>query len=270
MPDEVYPRAPLQFVTFEVQYPMTPTLARPEGKEAVYDRLADQFPLLETLNSVQIQLNLGGDGPAQPMPIPQPGQEIRMTNRHRTASVTVGASIVRIEQAAHVQFSDLRELIRETLDAVVAAARIHGLQRVTLRYVDEIQHPEVTSPADWAGLVHPGLVGPVALLNEHPVATDGAVHFQVHSQHAVRLVYGAQPVGAFAVDPNGPLRVRPRPAGPFFKLDTESTWVAPPDEVPPLVVDEVLELADRLHDPVRDVFEASLTPALRDFFRTPA
>jgi uncharacterized protein (TIGR04255 family) len=257
-------------VSFEVQYPMTPALGKPEGREAVYDRLADEFPLLETLNSVQIQLNLGGEGSAQPMPVPQSGQEIRMTNRHRTASVTVGASLLRIEQAAHVQFSDLRELIREALEAVVAAARIHGMQRVTLRYIDEIQHPDVAAPADWTGLVHPGLVGPVDLLDKSPVATDGAILFQIQPQHAVRVGYGAQPAGAFVVDPNGPLRVRPRPAHPFFKLDTQSIWVAGPDEVPPLVVDDVLELADRLHEPVRDVFEASLTPVLRDLFRTPA
>ncbi len=100
--------------------------------------------------------------------------------------------------------------------------------------------------------------------------TDGVVVFQLDAQHVVRLMYGAQPAGAFAVDPNGPLRVRPRPSDPFFKLDIESTWVAPADEVPPLVIPSVLELTDRLHDPISEVFEASLTPQLRNYFRTPA
>jgi uncharacterized protein (TIGR04255 family) len=206
------------------------------------------------------------------MPIPQQAgsSELRMTNRHRTTSVTVGAAIIRIEQAAHVQFSDLRDLIAEVLQAAQDAARIHGLQRATLRYIDEIQHPDAKSPADWSGLIHPGLVGPVDLLDVPPLITDGSVVFQPDPQHLVRLVYGAQPAGAFAVDPNGPLRIRERPMGPFFRLDTESTWVAPADEVPPLVVSDVLELADRLHAPVRDVFEATLTDQLRDYFRTPA
>lgn len=259
----------MQFVTFEVQYPMTPALARAEGRELVYDRLAEQFPLLETLNAVQIQFNLAA-GVAPPLPLPQPGQEIRMTNRQRTTSVTVGAAIVRIEQAAHVQFSELRDLIAEVLDAVQDAARIHGLQRATLRYIDEIQHPDAASPADWSGLVHPSLVGPIDLLDAPPMVTEGVVVFQLDAQHALRLAYGAQPAGVFAVDPNGPLRIRPRPPGPFFKLDTESTWLAPADDVPPLVVADVVELADRLHDPISNVFEATLTPQLRDFFRTPA
>jgi uncharacterized protein (TIGR04255 family) len=258
----------VQFVIFEVQYPMTPGLAKTEGKELVYERLADDFPLLETVNSLQIQF---GVGPAvQPLPVSQSGGEIRMTNRHRTTSVTVGAAVVRIEQSAHVQFSDLRDLIGQVLEAVQAAARIHGLQRATLRYIDEIQHPDAVSPADWKDLVHPGLVGPVDLLDVEPLVTEGVVVFQPEPQHVVRLLYGAEPAEAFAVDPNGPLRTRPRPPGPFFKLDTESTWTAPPDEVPPLVVSDVIELAERLHDPLRRVFEASLTPQLRDFFRTPA
>ncbi len=269
MSDEVYPRAPVQFVTFEVQYPMTPAFAKPEGKEVVYDQLAEQFPLLEALNSVQIQFGVGDAAP--PMPIPQPGSEIRMTNRHRTTSVTVGPAIVRIEQAAHTQFSDLRDLITEVLEAVESAARIHGIQRATLRYIDEIQHPDGTSPAAWKGLVHEGLVGPVDLLEDmQPVVTEGSILFQPDPQHLVRVAYGAHPAGTFAVDPNGPLRIRPRSPGAFFRLDTESTWVAPPDEVPPLIVADVVELADRLHEPVSAVFEATLTPQLRDFIRTPA
>lgn len=268
MSDEVYPRAPVQFVIFEVQYPMTPGLAKMEGKELVYERLADEFPLLETVNSLQIQL---GVAPAvQPLSVPQSAGEIRMTNRHRTTSITVGAAVVRIEQAAHVQFSDLRQLIGQVLEAVQATARIHGLQRAMLRYIDELQHPHVSSPSDWKDLVHPGLVGPVDLLDVEPLLTDGVIVFQPDPQHVVRVLYGAQPPGAFAVDPNGPLRVHPRPAGPFFKLDSESTWTAPPDEVPPFVVSDVIELAERLHAPLRRVFEASLTPELRDFFRTPA
>jgi uncharacterized protein (TIGR04255 family) len=267
--NEVYPRAPVQFVVFELQYPMTPALAKAEGKELVYDRLAEQFPLLETLASLQIQFNMN-DVAASALPLHQVApQEIRMTNRHRTTSVTVGSVITRIEQAAHVQFSDLRALVEEILEAVQSAARIYGLQRATLRYIDEIQYPDARTPADWASLVHPGLIGPIDLLNA-PVVTDGVAVFQLDPQHMVRLVYGAQPAGGFAVDPNGPLRVRPRPSDPFFKLDIESTWVAPPDEVPELLVPAVLELADRLHDPISEVFEASLTPQLRDHFRTPA
>ncbi len=147
MTNEVYPRAPVQFVVFELQYPMTPALAKPEGKEAVYDRLAERFPLLETLASLQIQLNM--NDVAAPMRFPPAGsQEIRMTDRHRTTSVTVGAVVTRIEQAAHVQYSDLRALVEEVLEAVQSAARIHGLQRATLRYIDEIQHPDATAPAD--------------------------------------------------------------------------------------------------------------------------
>jgi len=268
MHDEVYPKAPVQFVTFEIEFPMAPALDRTEGREQVYDRLAGEFPLLETINAMQVQFTLGG-GP-QALPFSQPGgQQLRMTNRHRTTSVVVSATVARIEQAAHVRFGDLRELIVRVLEAVGAAARLQGLQRASLRYINEIQHPDGASPTGWSRLLHPALAGPIDLLDATAEKTEGMTIFRIDPQHVVRVVYGTEATG-FVVNPTGPLRIQSRPLGPFFRLDTESTWTAPPEEVPVLVADEVLAIADRLHDPIRRLFEAALNPDLREYFRSPA
>lgn len=268
MHDEIYPRAPVQFVTFEIEFPMAPALDRTDGREQVYDGLADEFPLLEAVNAMQVQFSLGGG--AQGLPFPQAGgQQIRMTNRHRTTSVVVGATVARIEQAAHVRFEDLRELIAKVLDAIGAAARLQGLQRASLRYINEIQHPDGTSPTGWSHLLHPALAGPIDLLEATAEKTEGATLFRLDPQHLVRVVYGTEATG-FVVNPNGPLRIQPRTLGPFFRLDTESTWTAPPEEVPVLVADEVVAIADRLHGPIRLLFEAALNPDLREYFRSPA
>lgn len=258
----------MQFVTFEIEFPMAPALDRTEGREQVYDRLAEDFPLLETVSAMQVQFGFGAA--PQALPFPQPGgQQIRMTNRHRTTSVVVGAAVARIEQAAHVHFGDLRGLIVQVLDAVGSAARLQGLQRATLRYINEIQHPDGTSPSGWSRLLQPGLAGPIDLLEAPAEKTEGATLFRLDPQHVVRVVYGTEATG-FVVNPNGPLRIQPRPLGPFFRLDTESTWTAPPEEVPALVAEEVVAIADRLHDPIRLLFEAALNLDLREYFRSPA
>ena len=69
------------------------------------------------------------------------------------------------------------------------------------------------------------------------------------------------------MDPRGPLRVRPHDEGPFFRMSTESTWSAPPDDVPPFGVDDVMRICESLHPPISAVFETAITPQLRDYFR---
>ena len=54
------------------------------------------------------------------------------------------------------------------------------------------------------------------------------------------------------------------PGGHFFLLDTDAAWTLPPDEgVPEATVEFVRTVADRLHRPVKDLFEARLTERLR-------
>ena len=51
--------------------------------------------------------------------------------------------------------------------------------------------------------------------------------------------------------------------GLLFKLDIDSFWQAV-DEVPEFDVDPILNQADALHEPVRDVFEILITDRLRE------
>ena len=95
--------------------------------------------------------------------------------------------------------------------------------------------------------------------------SNGAV-LLVSEQHQLRLGYGAASEG-FAVDPDGPLRVEGHESGAFFRLDIDSERSAPEDSVPPLVVSDVLSIADTLHDAIRDAFESAITPTLREHFR---
>jgi len=269
MPKEIYPNAPVQFVAFEIQYALAPALARADGKEAVYERLAERFPLLESLSAVPLQFSLTGFEGLSPQAFALPsavGDQLRMTDRHRTTSVTVGPRATVVARAEHSSFDDLVPIIRAALQAVAEVSVVRGVERLSLRYVNEIRHPSVTTALDWAELLGPGLGAPPHLLDAEVARTNGMVEYRMSAQHLVRVIFGAEPEG-FAVDPRGPLRVRPNDGGPFFRLDTESTWVAPRTAIQPLVVDEVVEMCELLHAPIAAIFEAAISPELRNFFR---
>lgn len=55
MPSEVYPHPPVRFVAFAASFPLQPRLQREDTKEAVYERLADTFPLLEIINATRVR-----------------------------------------------------------------------------------------------------------------------------------------------------------------------------------------------------------------------
>jgi uncharacterized protein (TIGR04255 family) len=265
MPSEVYPRAPVKFVAFAARFPLAPKLQHQENQEAVYERLVESYPLLEIINAVQVQVPIGFGGESLPG-LPQVPQKLRMMNRERTRSVTIGPRIIALEFTDHESFPKLRELLVEVLGALVEVAAPAAMSGVALQYVDEIRHPSVEGARDWRGLLHDSLVGPVDLLDAEVQETSAITVFRLTGAHEVRVVHGASPEG-FAVDPNGPLRVDPAGEGPFFRLDIASEWTAPAESVPPFTVDGVLDVADQLHAPVREVFENAITEKLREHFR---
>lgn len=66
------------------------------------------------------------------------------------------------------------------------------------------------------------------------------------------------------VSPAGPLRLRMSGPGPYFLLDTTGAWTLTDEDVPRFVVDDVLQLCGRLHEPLHQLFEASITEQLPD------
>lgn len=265
MPNEVYPRAPVRFVSLIIRFPLSPSLQRLEGKEAVYARIAGAFPLLEAIE-VPFQMPLAGAAFGQGPGSGTGPRQIRMMNRERTRSLTLGPRMLLFECTDHESFDVLCEIVSPALQALLDVAAPAGLNDVTLKYVDEIRHPAISSPSDWRDLIDERLVGPVELLGAEPEQTAGVAVYRFSAQHELRLGYGAAPNG-FVVDPSGPLKVESQTDGPFFRLDLESEWTAPAQEVPPFATEQVLRIATELHEPIRRAFENSITDRLRDYFR---
>lgn len=256
-----YRHAPLAYVIFQVMHPAATPVGRGD-EEAIKRALRSYVPLAnrEVLSQLEFtgQLN-GGAGPQTKV---RNEEQLRFTSRDKRMSVTFAPNAVTLETTRYETWEQLREVAMAALEARMDVAPVDGVERIGLRYLDEVRVPGVSAPA-WGEWVNPELAAPTLapdLLVPHQ--QQSVVQYTTDSPEVVvALRYGAVD-GPSAVQ-GIPLLVSPPAAsGPFFLIDTDASWT--PAEVPLLDPASVLEKADDLHRYVKELFEASLTDRLRE------
>ena len=260
---EIYPNAPIEFVACEVQFPVSPSIGSDDVLRALSTAFFDWLPLVQP----EVEMTLGvGPVPQQP---PLASQQLRFLSRDRRLGVVVSTSRVSIETTNYPGWNQFRELVTSALSAVAdAAPNIPGITRVGLRYIDEIRVPDPGPDQDrWVRYIDARLSGAATVLLEGRPAVDmqAALQFDLGDGHSTVVRYGARRGQAVG---DTPLRRRRTNnlSGEYFLFDVDGFW-APGDELPEFSVDGAMSTADRLHEPVRALFESSITDALREILR---
>lgn len=259
---EIYPNAPIVLMAVEVRHPLCESLERKLVTQ-LSQSLSRVLPLPGELNAVSLVVQAGPN--SQPVQQQVIDTVPRWTSRDKRTALTVRKDGLVIETTDYGSYDRVRELLDVALHARLAVAGPAGVERIGLRYIDEIRVPaedgEVT-PA-WQEWVDPSLVGPAHIGNDVdlvPAANEGLIVFSGNSNRALVLRYGGQ--SDYAVPSTPDLRRPLPPPGPLFKLDIDSFWQAG-DAVPEFDPDFILDQADALHLPVRGVFESLITERLR-------
>ena len=201
------------------------------------------------------------------MPQPQVSQTkaLRWSSRDKRTVVTVRPDSISVETTKYRRYEDVRLLLEKSLTALADAIVPDGVTRIGLRYIDEIRVPsnDDSGIPRWDEWVDGSLLGPhdieigQGLL---PVRNEGASAFSGGDSTRLVLRYGAQ--DTYVVGSTPQLR-RPLPApGPLFKLDIDSYWQ--PEDIPAFAPARILAMADKLHGPVRSIFEGLITDKLRN------
>lgn len=255
---EVFPNAPLALVAAEVRYPAV--AERPIGmlvQRGIRDELGSDW-VIHNDTTQTFEAGVSETGPQASL---RSETIRRITSRLRTKIITVQESNFTIEVADYVNFEHFRDLVGRVSEAVEKWVEPDGILRVGLRYIDEITVPEPTP--DWARWLDPALLAPTLPSGNPPRKWTGAVQYQVAGGQVLVLRYG--PSENPVVSPVGPLR-RPRvPEGPIFMLDFDSSWQ--PDDIPEFRADRIVTIAQRLHSPLRGLFDSLIQPRLLEFFR---
>lgn len=267
---EVYPNAPLQLVALELRFPFSPRLGTNEPLAFFHERLRDAFPFVEPLGQQQMVMMVGQpEGASAIKTAPLPTQSLfRLSSLDRTTAITVSGSNLIVETGHYVRYGLFRRMIEQLLTVLGEFGGPVGVQRIGLRYIDEIRVPSVIdSPGDWSAYISDELIaashiGERASPELQPESWRGLIEFARAPDSHVVMRYGAS-VG-YAVNPEGPLRIhRVSEPGPYFLLDLDSFWGNDEDllEFSP---DGLMEKCDQLHRPVRAIFESVITEQLRD------
>jgi uncharacterized protein (TIGR04255 family) len=255
---EIYPNAPVVLVAFEVRHPTAPRLS-PARQQRIKQRLGATAPILRSGKLTNIEGAIG----ATEEPTLRVEEFPRLLSRDSTLSVSFREGSIVIETTRYGGWERFRKLIDDVLHARLEVGDLDGVERVGLRYIDELRVPDQTD-SNWQHWVDASLLGPTQIgekLGLQPTQWQGITIFTPGTDRTVALRYG--PREGYAVDPGGELR-RPAPApGPFFLLDIDSFWM-PSDGVPEFDVDELLPIAEDLHTPVRKLFESLITEELRE------
>ncbi len=260
---EIYPSAPIVLMAIEVRHPQCDPLDRKQVAD-VSARVRHLLPLPSEMNEVSFTVQTSTDGP------PTQHQVVstfpRWTSRDKRTALSIRPDSLIIETTDYGSYDRIRDLFVVALQARLAVAAPAGVERIGLRYIDEIRVPAENGSdmPTWARWVDASLLGPAHIstrLRLEPVVNEGTCVFSGGSDRALVLRYGAQ--NDYVVQSTPDLRRPLPPPGPLFKLDIDSFWQAA-DEVPEFDMEFILHRADNLHDPVRGVFESVITDDLRE------
>lgn len=257
--DEIYPNAPLEYAACEVRYPYSPRLAKDEAWDHLTHVMRARFPLPQKEERRQMTI-----GPGVPMNLATE-HLYRLVNKKRTESLLVGPTSLTVETTHYDGYQSFRALIIDVVNVIAEYEPIVGIDRVGLRYIDEIRAPEpITGLGDWSAYINRSLLTFLDLLLDDytPKGITGVIDFVTGERTGVAMRY-ATLEGAAVGDQ--PLRRRRKAAdGPFFLLDIDSFWTPTPDELGEFAADDVALICDDLHTPVRTMFERAITDRLRD------
>jgi uncharacterized protein (TIGR04255 family) len=256
---EVYPYAPVVLVALELRHPTAEPLSR-AAQVKIKQLLGKGLPLPRQATMTNIQATLGA---VQPEVTTETAPQY--VSRDRTMAVTFRSGAVIVETTRYARYERFREIVALAVEARQAVEPVAGIERLGLRYINEIRVPDVGDTlASWEPWVDRTLLGPAPVVDRLgfiAAQLQGVMILDGGDGKAIALRYG--PRGGYAVDPEGSLK-RPTPApGPFFLLDIDSFWM-PTDDVPEFDPKQLLTLGDELHEPVRTLFENLITERLRE------
>lgn len=263
---EIYPNSPLVLVAVEIRHPKSMPIDVAALSKLKRD-LADVLPLSKQVQRVKVTTTA-----RETTQVTEKAP--RFLSRDGRISATFFSEALILETTSYTRFEDFVSVLNLVLTARNEAAPLDGVERVGLRYIDEIRVPQ-DDGVTWSEWVSPTLLGPQPLadaINLDILESQGTMVFASSGEHLTypgsdgsehRMVLRYGPGLGYAIEPGDALR-RSLPApGPYFLIDIDSFWTAGPT-TPEFNERGLTTLVSGLHAPVRALFESLITDRLRE------
>ena len=256
---EVYANAPLEFVACEIRFPLVPRLTDDDAFNRLVGQFSDSLPIPATA-TVEWADDGTDDGD-------ETQRLLRFSNRDRTSSVVLTRTSLAVETTAYSEWPEFRSLIKHAIGVVASTARVAGVERVGLRFIDEIRVREpVTDASQWSGWVAADVLSHLKMVPDMSPAGFTTAAVLHKGSHHMLIRYAAM-VGSGVVG-DKPLRRRAQPPeGPFFVIDVDSFRDTSGAEMIDFDTEPVATVLDELHEPIGKLFQRSITDRARELFR---
>ncbi|WP_228543344.1 TIGR04255 family protein [Micromonospora sp. S-DT3-3-22] len=249
---------PLVLTAFEVRYPSTPRLR--SVLTSLAEAMSHRLPDISRDKEGALGRTSLGFGAHRGLTEPA---LMTMANPERTEVCTVRDNVVALEVTQYASYEDFRALIGDFLHALYRTEAIISIDRVGIRYLDELRTGTVEGASDWAEWIRPELVSPLNLATDYTVLNyTGTLRFQLDHDCFLSLRWGALRRPALRQSMSTGLRIRrPNGSAPVFMLDLDGAWV--PDSATKFDdIEKVLSATDRLHSAIKQLFASSVQEQL--------
>jgi uncharacterized protein (TIGR04255 family) len=195
-------------------------------------------------------------------------QQIRATSLDKTITAILHQTSLSISMAgrAYSGFSSFTPLFDAALAALAKTVDSVVVKRVGLRYIDEVRveaPPEHTG--GWSPWINDALLAPVKAYGDSKAEVlRGNVIYNPGDDRKVVFNWG-EFVGSSVVGPDVPFHNAKLAPSKLFLLDVDSAWE--PTDFVLLDREEISKIMDKLHDPIGEIFQWSITEQARELFR---
>ena len=247
---EVFANAPLAFVVCEIRFPLAPRLVTDDSLIALTDAFTEVLPVPEEERTED-----GGE------------RRFRFLDPQRTVSVVVARDSLSVETTHYTEWAQFRGAVLRVIRTVAARARIAGVERVGLRYINEIRVPEsISDISRWRGWISDDVLGPLGVVPGYsPESFQTITHLRGGPNQLI--VRCAALVGSGVVS-DEPLRRRiAADESPFFVIDTDSYCDTPGEQMTAFAAEDLGSILDGLHQPLAALFHRAITEKSRELFR---
>ena len=256
---EVYANAPLVFVACEIRFPLVPSLTTDDTLDHLVEDFFDLLPIPATA------MMDWGDEDSDDGDRTQ--RVLRFSNRDRTSSAVLSRTALSIETTAYREWPDFRSQVMSAVGVVAGNAKVAGVERVGLRYIDEIRVPEpILDASKWRGWVAEEVLSHLSMVPDMATAGFTSATALHNGSHHMLVRYAAMN-GAGVVADKPLRRATVPPEGPFFVIDVDSYRDTGGADMIDFSAESIASVLDDLHEPIGTLFQRSITDRARELFR---
>ncbi len=242
-PRRLYQTNPLKLVICQIRHPVSPRFEEAGFIAPFQEVLGDRYPRVSQEQQVTINIP-----PGAPITAPSSTALWRFQDGEGLWSVVAARDFVSLETSAYRAFEEFEAQLEHVLEAT-AQIGVTYRERLGVRYINEIHHPDAQTPTTWRPFINAELLG---MVGGEVLGDDVIVALQ-----DIRLR-----------EPDGVAVLRHGYVGPEASADQEPFYLLDIDfadeQHGKLDRTQTLSQVNAFHERIKNVFETSVTDALRD------